>query len=148
MNRLNFITLATRDLSRSRKFFFDLFGWKPTRQDHKDIAFFDMGGWIFGLYPWEHLAKDAKVSPKGNGFRGFTLSHNVPEREDVATVLDRAVQCGGELVKESQEVFWGGQSGYFKDLDGNLWEVAWNPYTPVTADGLLEITAEEYEYSP
>jgi uncharacterized protein len=24
-------------------------------------------------------------------------------------------------------VFWGGYSGYFADLDGFLWEVAWNP---------------------
>jgi len=23
--------------------------------------------------------------------------------------------------------FWGGYSGYFKDPDGHLWEIVWNP---------------------
>ena len=28
----------------------------------------------------------------------------------------------------AQEVFWGGYTGYFADLDGQLWEVAYNPH--------------------
>ena len=27
----------------------------------------------------------------------------------------------------TQKVFWGGHSGYFKNLDGHLWEIAYNP---------------------
>ena len=33
-----------------------------------------------------------------------------------------------DLVKKPQKVFWGGYSGYFKDPDGHLWEVAHNPF--------------------
>jgi uncharacterized glyoxalase superfamily protein PhnB len=32
------------------------------------------------------------------------------------------------VVKEPQDADWGGYSGYFKDPDGFLWEIAWNPY--------------------
>lgn len=35
------------------------------------------------------------------------------------------------LVKKAQKVFWGGYSGYFKDPDGHLWEVAHNPFFQV-----------------
>jgi len=35
---------------------------------------------------------------------------------------------GAILIKEPQKVSWGGCSGYFKDPDGYLWEVAFNPY--------------------
>lgn len=31
------------------------------------------------------------------------------------------------LVKKPRKVFWGGYSGYFKDLDGHLWEVVHHP---------------------
>jgi catechol 2,3-dioxygenase-like lactoylglutathione lyase family enzyme len=31
------------------------------------------------------------------------------------------------IVKPAHDTFWGGYAGYFQDLDGHLWEVAWNP---------------------
>ena len=42
----------------------------------------------------------------------------------------QGVSClpyGAKIEKKAQEVFWGGYSGYFKDPDGHLWEVAHNP---------------------
>ena len=35
--------------------------------------------------------------------------------------------AGAVIVKPAHETFWGGYAGYFKDPDGHLWEVAWNP---------------------
>ena len=46
-----------------------------------------------------------------------------------------AEAAGGVIVKQAQDVFWGGHSGYFADPDGHLWEVAWNPYVELTAAG-------------
>ena len=37
--------------------------------------------------------------------------------------------AGAFPVKKPQQASWGGYSGYFKDLDGYLWEVAFNPFT-------------------
>ena len=37
----------------------------------------------------------------------------------------RGGQSGGTIVKEPQEVFWGGYHAYFADPDGYYWEVAW-----------------------
>ncbi len=34
-------------------------------------------------------------------------------------------------MKPAQQTFWGGYAGYFQDLDGHLWEVAWNPASRV-----------------
>lgn len=31
----------------------------------------------------------------------------------------------------AEEAFWGGYSGYFRDPDGHIWEVAWNPDFPL-----------------
>ena len=46
--------------------------------------------------------------------------------------MQEALNAGGTLVKQPEEVFWGGYSGYFSDPDGYLWELAYNPFTDLT----------------
>ena len=41
--------------------------------------------------------------------------------------MSEVITVGAELVKSPQKMFWGGYSGYFKDPDGHLWELAYNP---------------------
>ncbi|MEH6593772.1 MAG: VOC family protein [Halioglobus sp.] len=67
-------------------------------------------------------------SPPGTGFSGVTLSHNVTSEDSVREVIENAVAAGAELVKHPQGASWGGFSGYFKDRDSHLWEIAYNPY--------------------
>jgi uncharacterized glyoxalase superfamily protein PhnB len=43
------------------------------------------------------------------------------------------------LLSEAQKVFWGGYSGYFKDPDGHLIEVAYNPYWELDENGDLRL---------
>ena len=54
-------------------------------------------------------------------------------------MIGEAVSAGATLVKASEEAFWGGQSGYFADPDGHLWEVAWNPGAPLGPNGELNL---------
>lgn len=138
MRRLNFVTLGVHDLQATKNFYCSLFDWHPTGDSNDHIIFFNMGGYILGLFPREELAKDANVSPVGNGFSGITLSHNVREKADVAQFLKKAESLGAKIVKSAQDVFWGGHSGYFSDPNGHLWEVAFNPFMPTRADGFLE----------
>jgi len=35
---------------------------------------------------------------------------------------------GATIVKQAQKVFWGAYSGYFRDPNGHLFEVAYNPF--------------------
>lgn len=63
----------------------------------------------------------------GSGFAGFTLAHNVKSKQEVNRVFDEALAAGAVAVKKPQEVFWGGYVGYFKDPDGYVWEIAYNP---------------------
>jgi uncharacterized glyoxalase superfamily protein PhnB len=37
-------------------------------------------------------------------------------------------KLGATIVKPAQKVFWGGYSGYFRDPEGYLFEVAFNPF--------------------
>ena len=102
-----------------------------SKEDDTMVMFKSEATWL-GLYPWDLLAEDAEVDKQGNGFRGVALAHLEPTKEDVDRVINEARSLGAEIVKEPQEVFWGGYSGYFKDLDGHLWEIAMNPFTDLT----------------
>ena len=126
--RISMITLGVKDLEKSEMFYQQGLGL-PRYEPEEGIVFFNLNGTWLSLYPWDKLADDATVSPQGTGFRGVTLAHNVKSKEDVDRVMSQAVQAGAKLVKPAQDVFWGGYSGYFADIDGHLWEVAWNPFT-------------------
>lgn len=138
--RVSLITLGVTDLARSRAFYEKL-GFKASSLGGDGVVFFQIGALGLSLFPRESLACDAKVSAEGSGFRGITLAHNVRTREEVAEVIAEAVSAGATLVKASEEAFWGGQSGYFADPDGHLWEVAWNPGAPLGPNGEFMLPA-------
>ena len=125
--RISMITLGVADVARSTAFYRDGLGF-PMMDAEPGVAFFTLNGTWLALYGREALAEDVTVSHEGGGFPGFTLAHNVASEAEVDAVLRQAVAAGAELVKPGQKVFWGGYSGYFRDPDGFLWEVACNPF--------------------
>lgn len=124
--RISMITLGVRDLAAAIDFYEHGLGF-PRMESPPEVAFFVLNGTWLGLYGREALAEDATVSAEGEGFESFSLAHNVGSEKEVDEVVSQAVDAGATLVKQPQKVFWGGYSGYFKDLDGHLWEVAHNP---------------------
>jgi predicted lactoylglutathione lyase len=136
--RVSIITLGVADLKRSREFY-ERLGWRRSMAKAEGVVFFQAGGMALALYPRYELAKDANVAPHGDGFRGISLAYNARNRGEVDSVLEDAEAAGAKLLKAGQEAFWGGYSGYFSDLDGFLWEVAWNPSFPMAEDGSLRI---------
>ena len=125
--RISLITLGVTDLDRAVRFYRDGLGL-PMREGFEGVAFFMTKGTWLALYPWDELAADAIMPAEGEGFRGFTLAHNLRTKEEVDALLAHVQTVGATLVKPAQDVEWGGYSGYFADPDGHLWEVAWNPF--------------------
>jgi predicted lactoylglutathione lyase len=132
--RLSLITLGVHDLARSVAFF-ERLGWRRPAKDYDGVAFFQAGSIVLSLFPFESLAKDARVANERSGFDGITIAHNCRSKAEVDAVLADTVAAGATMVKPAEDVFWGGYSGYFHDLDGHLWEVAWNPFLPIDDEG-------------
>ena len=135
---ISFITLGVNDLARSRAFYTAL-GWKESSASKPEIAFFNAGTVVFGLFQRDALAEDANVPSAGSGFQGFTLAHNVESEEAVNKTLEQALAAGARLARPGEKVFWGGFRGYFADPDGFLWEVCCNPFFPLDAQGCVQL---------
>lgn len=131
--RIKIITLAVSDLESSLAFYRDGLGL-PTKgiigTEFEDgaVAFFNMNDdLILALYPAASLAKDAKVPASPPSPSGFSLGHIVASKAEVDTIMRQAERAGAHVTDPAHDRFWGGYSGYFLDLDGHLWEIAWNP---------------------
>lgn len=136
--RISFITLGVADVTRARKFY-EALGLKASSASQDGVAFFNLGGVVLSLFGRDALADDAGVPRGETAFSGVSLAHNVNSEAEVDRVLQEAVAAGAKLLKSGQATFWGGYSGYFADPDGHLWEVAFNPFMPLDAEGRVTI---------
>jgi len=136
--KLNLITLGADDFKKSVAFYEGL-GWKKSDRSMEDLALFPLGGITLSLYPRHALADDTTLKYEPSGFSGITLSFNTKSEKEVNDVLKEVKKLGGTIVKPAQKVFWGGYSGYFKDLDGHLIEVAYNPFWELDENDNLKL---------
>jgi catechol 2,3-dioxygenase-like lactoylglutathione lyase family enzyme len=137
--RMSLVTLGVADLRRARRFYENGLGWKPGFASD-EVVFYETGGPIIALWNRRDLAADAQIEDDESTFGGIALAHNVRSRADVDAVLAEAAAAGAALLKSAEETAWGGYSGYFADLDGHLWEVAWNPAWRIAENGTVRLT--------
>src|ERR1700743_2498047 len=99
--RLTVITLGVSDMRASIAFYEALGFARKFRATGEVVAFFETGGPVLGLFPWDQLAQDAALpeSPRPSGFRGTTLAWNCRTTEEVDAVLDFARSKGASLIK-------------------------------------------------
>ena len=136
--RIHVITLAVDDLERSLAFYRELglessgvigtqYEGDDTTPSGRAVRFPLEDGLALMLYGREDLAKDANVPVAQPTPGHFSIGHLVGSKAEVDEVLRRAEAAGGTLTEEAHERAWGIYSGYFRDLDGHLWEIIWNP---------------------
>jgi catechol 2,3-dioxygenase-like lactoylglutathione lyase family enzyme len=131
--RITLITLGVDDLERAVRFYRDGLGFQTEgivgkEFEHGAVAFFDLqAGLRLALWPRASLAHDTGLPVGGQSATQFSLAHNVAAKPEVDAVMSQAKSAGAVIVKPAHDTFWGGYAGYFQDLDGHLWEVAWNP---------------------
>jgi len=137
--RVDVITLAVADLERSLAFYRDGLGLDSRGIVGTEfagdevtpagaVAMFELrSGAILALYPRTELAKDAGVplAPAHSG--DFSIGQLVASRDEVDAVLAQAQAAGASVTDPAHERPWGIYSGYFRDPDGHLWEIIWNP---------------------
>lgn len=131
--RISLITLGARD-PKTLADFYDALGWGRVETQDGVIAY-DLIGQTLGIYPLEKLAEDIGVDPEVLGHGGATFGYNVREKAEVGRLIETAEAAGAKVLKPATDVFWGGHHGYFADPEGHIWEVAYNPFSPLSDAG-------------
>ena len=131
--RISLVTLAVRDPDRAAAFS-EALGWTRANSE-PGIRVFDLLGQSLALYPRADLARDMGLSEAELGTGGMTLACNTRTKGEVAQIMARAEAAGARILRPAHDVFWGGHIGYFADPDGHVWEVAFNPFSPLAPTG-------------
>ena len=129
---ISVITLGVDDLKRSLAFYQDGLGWETDgiigeEFEHGAVVFFKLhSGLRLALWPSTSIANEMGVEV-ASAANEVLLSHNVNSRSAVDEVMVEAERAGADILKPAKDLFWGGYGGFFKDPDGHIWEVTWNP---------------------
>lgn len=134
--RVSLITLAVGDMAAAAAFY-EALGWQRVETPDGLVAF-DLLGQVLGLYPREKLAEDIGVPVADVRGSGLTLSYNVRQKGEVALIYETALAAGAQGLKPPHDIFWGGYVAYFRDLDGHIWEIAFNPFSPLAPNGAFQ----------
>jgi catechol 2,3-dioxygenase-like lactoylglutathione lyase family enzyme len=136
---IDVVTLAVADLDRAFAFYREALGLESPGVVGEQFAgdevtpngavvmFKLSSGVTLALYPRTELAKDANVELGPPKTGEFSLGHLTSSRDEVDELLRRAGAAGATLTDSAHERPWGIYSGYFRDPDGHLWEIIWNP---------------------
>jgi len=133
--QISVITLGTIDMARSRRFYVEGFGWTPVFEND-EIIFYQMNGFVLGTFSKPSLEQD--MGRSGLLAPGaFSLAHNVPDKDDVGTLMQRLLEAGGRMIREADAPPHGGFRGYVSDPDDHAWEIAWNPAWAIDERGMV-----------
>lgn len=138
MQSVSLITLGTRDLVRSRRFYTEGFGWAPVFENN-EIIFYQLNGIVLGTFLLESLEEDMQRS--GLQSRGaFSLAHNVVHQTEVDPLIGQLAAAGGTLLRPADAPAHGGYRGYVADPDEHAWEIAWNPAFRMDSSGNVQFS--------
>lgn len=130
MNRINIVCLGVKDMEKSLTFYKNIGFTTYEKENNPPVVFFNNQGSKLELYPLDKLAEDINAanppSLSPGGFCGITLACNMKSQQEVDECMELVLKHGGTIAKKPEIVFWGGYSGYFQDLDGYYWEVAYS----------------------
>ncbi|MBD8070087.1 VOC family protein [Bacillus sp. PS06] len=124
--KINIITLAVLDLEKSIVFYRDGLGL-PTSGlvEGSDHIIFDLEGDVsLVLYLRSELEEFSQSDDFQNASK-VILSHTAASKDEVDSILKAAVEFGGTLLPSYPKEYDWGYSGYFKDLDGHIWEIVY-----------------------
>jgi uncharacterized glyoxalase superfamily protein PhnB len=130
---INILTLGVNDVNNSLKFFQDGLGWQTkgivgTEYENGAVILFDLdNGMKLSLYERKNLAWDSGLKQQPESVTEFSIGHFVNSNKEVDVIMKQAEKAGAKIIKPAQKTFWGGYAGYFKDIDGHLWEIGHNP---------------------
>jgi uncharacterized protein len=124
--RISVITIGADNVAAMQHFYTDILGWEPVAAN-KDIVFYQLNGFLLSICEHTSLAEFIGVSAEGSGFRRTTIGYNVHEEWEVLKLYEQ-LKDKVKVLKAPTVAPFGGMFFYFADIEGNIIEIACNPF--------------------
>lgn len=96
-------------------------------------------GSAISLIHSDAIAADTAATVVSVESTAVALALNCDSADEVDSVFAEFVAAGATPASDPAYVFWVGYSAHVADLDGHLWEVAFNPGIPNDASGPMRL---------
>lgn len=138
---LHFLTIATRNLDATRRFYNDALGWTPLLDVTDEIIFYQIAnGLLLGFFDAVKFNQDLGREGTSGPPSGLTLAHNVESPDAVRSLVDTMQAGGGTVLKTPQPGAFGGIfHAHVADPNGVIWEIAHNPNWSIAPDGRVHL---------
>jgi hypothetical protein len=126
--RINFITIAVKDLQKSVRFYKEGFGL-PTKgvAENEGHALFSLAdGFSLVLYSHEAFLKVTGQRAENVMSSGFIISHIAASKREVDEILAQALHAGAQQIRETKDEPWG-YGANFTDPDGHPLKITYMP---------------------
>ncbi|MBI2609563.1 VOC family protein [Candidatus Giovannonibacteria bacterium] len=124
MNKVVHFELPADDLTRAKKFYSGIFGWKMNDYPEMNYVIAQTVEVDENMRPKEPGAINGGMALRGGNLAGPSFSINV---RDIDSTLEKIRENGGEVLKEKTPVGKMGFVAYFRDTEDNvlsLWQNA------------------------
>lgn len=139
MLKLSIVTLGVEDVAAATEFYERLGLKRSETASNEQISFLQLGSGVLALFSREALRDDSHAAVLWSGHGGVTLAQCLPSEAEVDGMMALVEKAGATILKTANKTFWGGYSGHFADLDGHIWEIAYNPFFPLADDGSVTL---------
>jgi predicted lactoylglutathione lyase len=136
---ISLITLGVADVAKATSFYERLGFVRSKRASQESVSFFQAGPVVLALWGRDAQRDDAQAAELWTGNGGIAVAQNLTSGAEVDAMMARAEAAGARILKPAAKTFWGGYDGYFADLDGHVWEVAFNPFWELDEDGRVRL---------
>lgn len=126
-------TLPVRNLEKTFAFYHDGLGWESDGIDEGTLMFElpSLSLFFNETDQFNQYTEPANVKALDAGLSvGALFSCAFEKQEMVDELLRKAKEAGGEVTPAQERD--GSYTGYFRDLDGHLWQLIWNKHTAVS----------------
>jgi predicted lactoylglutathione lyase len=136
---ISLITLGVADVAKATSFYERLGFVRSKRASQESVSFFQAGPVVLALWGRDAQRNDAQAAELWTGNGGIAVAQNLTSEAEVDAMMARAEAAGARILKPAAKTFWGGYDGYFADLDGHVWEVAFNPFWELDEGGRVRL---------
>jgi len=134
---VSLITLGVADVAKATSFYERLGFLRSKKPSEASVSFFQAGPVVLALWGRDAQRDDAQAAELWTGNGGIVVAQNLASEDAVDTMMAKAEAAGARILKPAAKTFWGGYD--VADLDGHVWEVAFNPFWELDEDGRVRL---------